>query len=49
MIRKVEAIVLFVPHDLAGCTAFYRDTFKLAFLKGAMPIRPLFDCTMACI
>lgn len=30
MIRKVEAIVLFV-HDLAGCTAFYRDTFKLAF------------------
>ena len=28
MIRKIEAIVLFVQ-DLAGCTAFYRDTFKL--------------------
>ena len=28
--HKVEAVVLFV-HDLAGSTAFYRDTFKLAF------------------
>ncbi len=30
MIRKIEAIVLFVQ-DLAGCTAFYRDTFKLQY------------------
>ena len=30
MIRKIEAIVLFVQ-DLATCTAFYRDTFKLQF------------------
>jgi catechol 2,3-dioxygenase-like lactoylglutathione lyase family enzyme len=30
MIRKIEAVVLFV-RDLAGCTAFYRDTFKLPF------------------
>jgi lactoylglutathione lyase len=30
MIHKIEAIVLFV-HDLAACTAFYRDTFKLAY------------------
>jgi|SRR5579863_1636868 len=28
MIHKIEAIVLFVE-DLAGCTVFYRDTFKL--------------------
>ena len=28
MIQKVVACVLFVQ-DLAGCTAFYRDTFKL--------------------
>jgi catechol 2,3-dioxygenase-like lactoylglutathione lyase family enzyme len=30
MIHKVEAIVLFVQ-DLAGCTAFYRDTFTLPY------------------
>lgn len=30
MIHKIEAIVLFVQ-DLAGCTAFYRDTFKLPY------------------
>jgi lactoylglutathione lyase len=30
MINKVEAIVLFVQ-DLAGCTAFYRDTFTLPY------------------
>ncbi len=33
MIHKIEAIVLFVQ-DLAGCTAFYRDTFKLQY-KGS--------------
>ena len=33
MIHKVEAIVLFVQ-DLAGCTAFYRDTFTLPY-KGS--------------
>ena len=33
MIHKVEAMVLFVQ-DLAGCTAFYRDTFKLQY-KGS--------------
>jgi uncharacterized glyoxalase superfamily protein PhnB len=30
MIDKIEAIVLFVQ-DLAACTAFYRDTFKLNY------------------
>jgi catechol 2,3-dioxygenase-like lactoylglutathione lyase family enzyme len=30
MIHKMEAIVLFVQ-DLAGCTAFYRDTFNLPY------------------
>ena len=30
MIHKVEAMVLFVQ-DLAGCTAFYRDTFRLQY------------------
>lgn len=30
MIHKIEAMVLFV-RDLAGCTAFYRDTFKLRY------------------
>ena len=30
MIYKIEAMVLFVQ-DLAGCTAFYRDTFKLQY------------------
>ena len=30
MIQKVAAVVLFVQ-DLAGCTAFYRDTFKLRY------------------
>ena len=30
MIHKIEAMVLFVQ-DLAGCTAFYRDTFKLPY------------------
>ena len=30
MIHKIAAIVLFV-HDLTGCTAFYRDTFKLPY------------------
>ena len=30
MIHKIEAIVLFV-HDLPGCTAFYRDMFKLPY------------------
>lgn len=30
MIRKIEAMVLFVQ-DLTGCTAFYRDTFKLPY------------------
>jgi lactoylglutathione lyase len=30
MIHKIEAMVLFVQ-DLAGCTAFYRDTFKLQY------------------
>ena len=30
MIRKIEAIVLFVQ-NLAVCTAFYRDTFKLPY------------------
>ena len=30
MIHKIEAMVLFVQ-DLAGCTAFYRDTFKLRY------------------
>ncbi|HZT34886.1 MAG TPA: VOC family protein [Nitrososphaera sp.] len=30
MIHKIEAIVLFVQ-DLDGCTAFYRDTFKLHY------------------
>ena len=33
MIHKIEAIVLFVQ-DLAGCTGFYRDTFKLQY-KGS--------------
>ena len=30
MIHKIEAMVLFVQ-NLAGCTAFYRDTFKLQY------------------
>ncbi len=30
MIHKIEAMVLFV-RDLTGCTAFYRDTFKLQY------------------
>jgi catechol 2,3-dioxygenase-like lactoylglutathione lyase family enzyme len=30
MIHKIEAVVLFVQ-DLARCTAFYRDTFKLQY------------------
>lgn len=30
MIHKIEAVVLFVQ-DLAACTAFYRDTFKLQY------------------
>jgi catechol 2,3-dioxygenase-like lactoylglutathione lyase family enzyme len=30
MIHKIEAVVLFVQ-DLAGCTAFYRDTFNLPY------------------
>jgi catechol 2,3-dioxygenase-like lactoylglutathione lyase family enzyme len=30
MIHKIEAMVVFVQ-DLAGCTAFYRDTFKLQY------------------
>lgn len=30
MIHKIEAVVLFVQ-DLAGSTAFYRDTFKLQY------------------
>jgi len=30
MIHKVEAIVLFVQ-DLARCSTFYRDTFKLPY------------------
>ena len=30
MIHKIEAMVLFVQ-DLAGCTTFYRDTFKLQY------------------
>ena len=30
MIHKIEAVVLFVQ-DLDGCTAFYRDTFKLQY------------------
>jgi catechol 2,3-dioxygenase-like lactoylglutathione lyase family enzyme len=30
MIHKIEAMVLFVQ-DQAGCTAFYRDTFKLQY------------------
>jgi catechol 2,3-dioxygenase-like lactoylglutathione lyase family enzyme len=30
MILKIEAMVLFVQ-DLAGSTAFYRDTFKLPY------------------
>ena len=30
MIHKLEAIVLFVQ-DLASCTTFYRDTFKLPY------------------
>jgi lactoylglutathione lyase len=30
MIHKIEAMVLFVQ-DLARCTAFYRDTFKLQY------------------
>ena len=30
MIHKIEATVLFV-RDLTGCTAFYRDTFKLQY------------------
>jgi|SRR5579872_171064 len=33
MIHKIEAVVLFAQ-DLAGCTAFYRDTFKLQY-KGS--------------
>lgn len=33
MINRVEAIVLFVQ-DLAGCTAFYQDTFTLPY-KGS--------------
>ncbi len=33
MVQKAEAIVLFV-HDLAGCTAFYRDTLMLPY-KGS--------------
>ena len=33
MIYKIEAMVLFVQ-DLAGCTAFYRDTLKLQY-KGS--------------
>jgi lactoylglutathione lyase len=31
MIHKAEATVLFVQ-DLAGCTAFYRDIFKLPYI-----------------
>lgn len=30
MIHKIKAAVLFVQ-DLAACTAFYRDTFKLPY------------------
>ena len=30
MIHKIEAVVLFVQ-NLEGCTAFYRDTFKLQY------------------
>jgi lactoylglutathione lyase len=30
MIHKIAAMVLFV-RDLAGCTAFYRDMFKLPY------------------
>jgi lactoylglutathione lyase len=30
MIHKIEAMVVFVQ-DLAGCTAFYRDTFHLQY------------------
>ena len=30
MIQKIEAMVVFVQ-DLADCTAFYRDTFKLQY------------------
>ena len=30
MISKIEAMVLFV-RDLTGCTAFYRDTFRLQY------------------
>ena len=30
MIHKIEAMVLFAQ-DLAACTAFYRDTFKLHY------------------
>lgn len=30
MMQKAEAIVLFVQ-DLAGCTAFYRDTLALPY------------------
>jgi lactoylglutathione lyase len=30
MIRKIEATVLFVQ-DLARCTTFYRDTFRLPY------------------
>jgi lactoylglutathione lyase len=30
MIHKIAAMVLFVQ-DLAGCTAFYRDTFRLPY------------------
>ena len=41
MIPKAEAIALFV-HDLAGCTAFYRDTVALPF-KGSDLGRAAFD------
>ena len=30
MMHKIEAMIVFVQ-DLAGCTAFYRDTFKLQY------------------
>ena len=33
MIQKIEAMVLFVQ-DLANCTTFYRDTFKLPYKGG---------------
>src|SRR5579884_1294766 len=40
MIDKIEAIVLFVQ-DLAACTAFYRDTFKLNY-QGTVQVSPIF-------